>query len=190
MILESISQYLQLGGLFNPELMDHAKVRDMIIACRDRIEALEAELAKVTSTEYLTEAIQKVGMVDAEWQTRAEAAEADKARLSEALRTLLYCPDIADNDDKDEETHAAERVARAALSGSGSGWPVPDGWKLVPVEPTDEMLRAGQIAADDHRWKWCGYGLRKEGEGLDGMLFHVREAYRAMLPAAPQQGGE
>lgn len=38
------------------------------------------------------------------------------AGLVEAIRALLDCPDIADNDYKDEETHAAERLARAALA--------------------------------------------------------------------------
>ena len=37
------------------------------------------------------------------------------AELRKAIRALLDCPDIADNDHKDEETHAAERLARKAL---------------------------------------------------------------------------
>lgn len=96
MILESISRYLQLGGLFNPELMDHAKVRDMIIACRDRIEALEAERDK--QREHIraqAEDIMKLGHLvydDADppvtWKMRALTAEADKARLSEARRLV------------------------------------------------------------------------------------------------------
>ena len=70
----------------------------------------------------------------------------------------------------------AERVARAALSGSNSGWPVPDGWKLVPVELTSKMCTAGYDAV----------------EHKIGMV-EVAIAYRAMLaasPAAPQQEGE
>lgn len=66
--------------------------------------------------------------------------------------------------------------ARAALSGSGSGWPVPDGWKLVPVELTSEMCTAGYDAVDHEI----------------GMV-DIAIAYRAMIaasPAAPQQGGE
>jgi hypothetical protein len=39
-ILERISEYLHLGGLFNPEMMEHDKVRDLIIACRDEINDL------------------------------------------------------------------------------------------------------------------------------------------------------
>ena len=59
---------------------------------------------------------------------------------------------------------------------------------LVPREPTEAMLKAGQSAADDKRWAWCGYGKRQPGEGLDGMLFYVRDAYAAMLSASPSRG--
>lgn len=37
-ILEKIEEYLSNGGLFNPELMDHDKVRDLLIECRKEIE--------------------------------------------------------------------------------------------------------------------------------------------------------
>lgn len=40
-ILDLINEYLQHGGLFNPESMDHDKVRDLIIRCRDEIERLQ-----------------------------------------------------------------------------------------------------------------------------------------------------
>lgn len=43
------------------------------------------------------------------------------AELEAAIRGLLDCPDIADNDHKDEETHAAERAARAILKGGAQG---------------------------------------------------------------------
>lgn len=36
-ITERIKEYLCLGGLFNPELMEHDKVRDMILEIRDTI---------------------------------------------------------------------------------------------------------------------------------------------------------
>lgn len=48
---------------------------------------------------------------------RADRAEAALAEARKALRGLLDCPDIADNDYKDEETHAAERAAHRALTG-------------------------------------------------------------------------
>ena len=42
-IPEEISQYLQTGGLFNPELANHDAVRDLLIRCRDEIEELKKE---------------------------------------------------------------------------------------------------------------------------------------------------
>lgn len=39
-ILATIHSYLGNGGLFNPELMDHDKVRELIIDCRTVITAL------------------------------------------------------------------------------------------------------------------------------------------------------
>lgn len=59
--------------------------------------------------------------------TRDEAAsliQSQAARISAleaAIRGLLDCPDIADNDHKDEETHAAERAARSLLNGERKG---------------------------------------------------------------------
>lgn len=50
-------------------------------------------------------------------RARIAALEAQLAEARKALRGLLDCPDIADNDYKDEETHAAERAARRALAG-------------------------------------------------------------------------
>lgn len=50
----------------------------------------------------------------------ASLIQSQAARIVEleaAIRGLLDCPDIADNDYKDEETHAAERAARRALEG-------------------------------------------------------------------------
>ena len=44
---------------------------------------------------------------------------------------------------------------------------VPDGWRLVPVEPTEAMLK---------------------GPRHDGYTFSVRNLYRAMLAAAPAPG--
>jgi hypothetical protein len=30
-----ITEYLEVGGLFNPEMMEHDKVRDLIMECRE-----------------------------------------------------------------------------------------------------------------------------------------------------------
>jgi hypothetical protein len=81
-IVERITEYLSAGGLFNPELMEHDKVRDMVIQCRDEIESLRSRLA------------------EAEYQWKYWMGVADdngiksiKARLAEAEALLL---DIAE----------------------------------------------------------------------------------------------
>lgn len=50
-------------------------------------------------------------------QTNLDAALMQVKQLREALQELLHCPAIHDvyGDDKDEETHEAERIARKAL---------------------------------------------------------------------------
>jgi len=37
---ERINEYLITGGLFNPEFMDHSKVRDLLLDCREEIDRL------------------------------------------------------------------------------------------------------------------------------------------------------
>lgn len=61
----------------------------------------------------------------------------------------------------------------AALSAPETGAGVPEGWRLVPVEPTDKMIWEG------------GSALHDRGEDTTGI-------YRAMLSAAPPvpAGGE
>ncbi len=34
-LIHRITEYLAVGGLFNPECMEHEKVRDMVIDCRE-----------------------------------------------------------------------------------------------------------------------------------------------------------
>lgn len=37
--IDKINNYLQVGGLFNPELMEHHKVADLLLECRNEIQA-------------------------------------------------------------------------------------------------------------------------------------------------------
>lgn len=43
-IVEKCTEYLSSGGLFNPEMMEHDKIRDLIIDCRNEIEGLDEEI--------------------------------------------------------------------------------------------------------------------------------------------------
>lgn len=47
---------------------------------------------------------------------RVQELSAHVERLRKAVNGLLQCPDVADSDYKDEETHRAEREARQALA--------------------------------------------------------------------------
>jgi len=38
-----ITQYLEVGGLFNPELMDSEKVRDVLMECREALLKLPSD---------------------------------------------------------------------------------------------------------------------------------------------------
>lgn len=42
-LIQRIENYLAAGGLNNPELMDHERVRDLIIDCRDALAQPEQE---------------------------------------------------------------------------------------------------------------------------------------------------
>ncbi len=42
-----IDEYFGNGGLFNPELMDHAKVRDLLVDVRAHLTTLAAENARL-----------------------------------------------------------------------------------------------------------------------------------------------
>ena len=37
---ERITEYLEKGGLFNPELMEHQAVRDLLMDCRKEVDRL------------------------------------------------------------------------------------------------------------------------------------------------------
>ncbi len=68
-----LEYYFQNGGLFNPELMDHAKVRDMLMNCRSlatevlETRALLASLDEERLTEIITDSI------DLDWTPRTAA---------------------------------------------------------------------------------------------------------------------
>ena len=36
-LVDLITEYLSSGGLFNPELMDHEAVRDLLIECKEAL---------------------------------------------------------------------------------------------------------------------------------------------------------
>ena len=61
----------------------------------------------------------------------------------------------------------------------------PEGWKLVPVNPTEEMLLSGLNAAEEEKFSFHGKHISYETTATH----LVRVAYRAILAAAPTPRG-
>lgn len=82
----------------------------------------------------------------------------------------------------DLNTHIAFRWFRIALSAK----PVPEGWKLVPIEPTAEMIDAGNRAR-----VYREHGDLDEPDVLSARTYNTKHAWAAMLYVAiAAQGGE
>lgn len=128
-----------------------------VAAAKSQIAELRAELATVKLARDANHNLAVAnGERAREEYNRAEAAEARVARLSEAATILLSEIDASSDINA---IVGASNPLRAALSGSSAG-----GWKLVPVEPTAEML--------NH-------------PGVDAGERTMRKAWAAMLSAAP-----
>lgn len=88
-----ITEYLSVGGLFNPELMEHEKVRDLLIAIRETIlsttagtellaerDALKEKLhARHIELDHAVRSVDELRRHRDEWQ--AQALKAAQARL-------------------------------------------------------------------------------------------------------------
>ena len=81
-----------------------------------------------------------------------------------------YCPQCQQGFDPAEVTFGETHVYCGSPVTDSPAPPapvVPDGWKLVPVEPTDEMINAGCDASNAYR-------------------VDMDRSYQAMLAAAPE----
>lgn len=64
---DKITEYLTAGGLFNPEEMDHDKVRDLLIECRDK---LTQPLIDLTPKE-ITDIEDEIDWSDIDWSDKS-----------------------------------------------------------------------------------------------------------------------
>ena len=98
----------------------------------------------------------------------AEIVGQSASERAKRITELQYALELA------EETVLAKHFPDAAKM------VVPDGWQLVPVEPTRDMQKAGSA-----------FPIGDDGLNLINMSFEeVRCVYKAMLAAAPKLGGE
>lgn len=85
-----------------------------LAALQARVEQVERELRRATDPAYLETALNKIGVVDAEWKLRAEALQAKLDKCREALRPFgdLAADYLADTVNFDDETIMAGRITR------------------------------------------------------------------------------
>lgn len=65
---------------------------------------------------------------------------------------------------------------------------VPPGWKLVPIDPTEEMVIRGFESNPKHQLDEDAQAKYKAMSGCEKAAWTARECYKAMLQAAPTPG--
>ena len=99
---ERINDYLSCGGLFNPELMEHEKVRALLLDCREEI--MELQLAR-----------DRYHMDRDIWKWRSEKAEAVMLCAEHDARRALEDIVRGDYADGAERAHPAVALAKRSL---------------------------------------------------------------------------
>ncbi|RAZ01253.1 hypothetical protein DP187_01435 [Enterobacter cloacae] len=79
---------------------------------------------------------------------------------------------------------ALDSLPTIAESTSGNSPVIPDGWVLVPMEPTEEMCDVGHVGVD------VLTGVTDENEYYSIYGESAAKVYRAMIAVAPQQEAE
>ena len=101
------------------------------------------------------------------------------SKQTEALKLALEALNRNDYLGWQTNIHVREAI-REALAEQPA---IPQGWKLVPVEPTPEMLKAADDGDDE-------YTRRNFGPAVHRVMQGPYDHYIAMLNAAPQPQGE
>lgn len=152
------TEYLSMGGFFNPEAMDHDMVRDLLIDCRAGIAALQKELNDIKDVKLNRMRLEN-GTLDIDalttfgWPPEAVAA-VERAALE---RAADVCDEMGAVEARNRglnrgaQNYFRARNAILALAPSNSTWrEVKGGWVVVPAEPTPAMT-SDAIEADDKR---------------------------------------
>ncbi|NMT27359.1 hypothetical protein [Serratia marcescens] len=150
---------------FNPDW-------DMLEACRESWREVAAALkeaeAKLEAKDKCIAELEAeiTNIVDSHAETVAEL----RAKLATPVRLTDERTLWAGEDDYDTGHVKGWNDCRAAMLAQpvSSGYKLPEGWKLVPVEPTAEMINAA----------------------LASGALSIRSAYRLMLAAAPEGGND
>lgn len=90
------------------------------------------------------------------------------------IQSDVWCfpPHTDHSDDVREKIISTAKEAKDLIERLASGWRIPEGWKLVPIEPTEAMTDA--LERHEH---YC--------DSCKGVAFTGWAGYSAMLDAAP-----
>jgi DNA repair exonuclease SbcCD ATPase subunit len=156
-------------GLF----VEIGKVVQHMEAQAKRIAELEAQLEEAETLISQTShgAAERISAMEAQL---AAASPSDTDKLREAIEALEELADEAEeNGNTSAWTNSMVEKVRSAMEAQASVREVP-GYKLVPLEPTDEMYNAAGRAF--HAWR---HTTTTQPD------FTHKDSYRAMLAAAP-----
>lgn len=137
-------------------------------ATEQRPKESEARGADAMAEALMQERERCAAICDDEARIRSEAAAAhpqgsdSRDRCNAAARAAINCAKGIRSGEVVDDAHASQADAEARA--------VPAGWRLVPVEPTNEMVCDGATH--------CGTGML-------GSYDEAAKVYRAMLAAAP-----
>ena len=84
---DRITDYLSKGGLFNPELMEHEKVRDLLLACREALSNAETRPATQWTAQTVFDLLGHEYGPDG-WQRERRIADAHNAALDKLKAEL------------------------------------------------------------------------------------------------------
>lgn len=82
---EKITEYLSVGGTFNPESMDHDKVRDLLMECRNELDRL---VDKCNKQAFIIQRVYAEHLPDT-WFVSGELGEKDQNGLPKLIEV---CP--------------------------------------------------------------------------------------------------
>jgi|694.fasta_scaffold30562_11 hypothetical protein len=91
-LIQRITNYLAAGGLVNPELMEHEKVRDLLIDCRD--ELAKPEQATVPFPSFMRKRIEEA--IDSAINPKGMSVHDGKATVyASDLQRMIAVIDLA-----------------------------------------------------------------------------------------------
>lgn len=124
--------------------------------------------------------MQRLDFADESWWHKMPIGEhklyTHPAHEGEVVVTKTQAGQIVAVTRQDEEGRVLSVIAESEVAPAAAA---PDGWKFVPIRPTEEMLKAGQEAV----WEFHPEDTMFENERK------AMDAYSAMLEAAPPSPG-